>query len=285
MTNQGQSYYPCDRVEVHLLSHIQRYTFKTRLCHMLALEWWENHASNLCLSFLICKMSRFSCVPPEKPPRSNVIWIHVIAWRPMISGVWWQSGWFTRLCWWAVRAMVLNSNVDEAVREWLSLFPSGLELISIYLSFHKPIINVKSLPEGSSSWRIGSTKNTEVCKVRMPWSSLWCPCSPVCVCPPHTAQLLSGVQLFSAPWTVAPQAILSLEFSRQECWHGLPISSPGDLPDSGITPTSLHWQADSFPLSTWAAPMQCRGYSIDCLGDFSKCLISPSHMFLARKLG
>ena len=39
-----------------------------------------------------------------------------------------------------------------------------------------------------------------------------------------------------------------------------------------------HW-------ATWAAAMQCHGYSTDCLGDFSKCLISPSHMFLTRKLG
>ena len=41
------------------------------------------------------------------------------------------------------------------------------------------------------------------------------------------------------PWTVALQALLSLEFSRQEYWSGLLFSTPGDLPDPGIKPTSL----------------------------------------------
>ena len=38
-------------------------------------------------------------------------------------------------------------------------------------------------------------------------------------------------------------------FSRQEYWSGLPFPSPGELPDPGIEPTSLVWQADSLPLS------------------------------------
>ena len=41
------------------------------------------------------------------------------------------------------------------------------------------------------------------------------------------------------PWTVAHQATLSLAFPRQEYWSGLPFPSPGDLPHSGIKPTSL----------------------------------------------
>ena len=40
---------------------------------------------------------------------------------------------------------------------------------------------------------------------------------------------------------------LSVEFSRQECWHGLPFPSPGDLPNPGIEPRSPALQADSFP--------------------------------------
>ena len=48
----------------------------------------------------------------------------------------------------------------------------------------------------------------------------------------------SRVQLFVAPWTVAQQDPLSLEFSRQEYWSGLPFPSPGDLPDPGIEPAS-----------------------------------------------
>ena len=42
----------------------------------------------------------------------------------------------------------------------------------------------------------------------------------------------------ATPWTVACQAPLSVGFSRQEYWSGLPFLSPGDLPDSGIEPGS-----------------------------------------------
>ena len=49
----------------------------------------------------------------------------------------------------------------------------------------------------------------------------------------------SHVQLFATPWTVACQAPLSVGFSRQEYWSGLPYPPPGDLPDLGIKPTSL----------------------------------------------
>ena len=54
----------------------------------------------------------------------------------------------------------------------------------------------------------------------------------MCVCVTH----FSHVLLFMTTWTVACQAPLSVEFSRQECWSGLPFPSPGDLPDPGIEP-------------------------------------------------
>ena len=50
------------------------------------------------------------------------------------------------------------------------------------------------------------------------------------------AQLLSHIQLFVTPWTVPCQAPLSMGFSRQEYWSGLPFPPPGDLPDTGIKP-------------------------------------------------
>ena len=50
---------------------------------------------------------------------------------------------------------------------------------------------------------------------------------------------LSRVQLFVAPWTIAHQAPLSIEFSRQEYWSGLAF------PDPGIEPRSLQLQADA----------------------------------------
>ena len=54
----------------------------------------------------------------------------------------------------------------------------------------------------------------------------------VCVC------MFSCVQLFAIPWTVACQALLSMGFSKQEHWSGLPCPSPGDLPDPRIEPVS-----------------------------------------------
>ena len=49
----------------------------------------------------------------------------------------------------------------------------------------------------------------------------------------------------ATPWTVAHQAPLSMGFSRQEYWNGVPFSSPGDLPNTGTEPGSLALQADS----------------------------------------
>ena len=48
--------------------------------------------------------------------------------------------------------------------------------------------------------------------------------------------MLSHVQIFATPWTVARQAPLSMEFSRQEVWSGLPFPTPEDLPDPEIEP-------------------------------------------------
>ena len=53
-----------------------------------------------------------------------------------------------------------------------------------------------------------------------------------------SAQLLSCVQLFVIPWTVAHKAPLSMRFSRQEYWSRLPFPSPGDIPDPEIKPAS-----------------------------------------------
>ena len=47
------------------------------------------------------------------------------------------------------------------------------------------------------------------------------------------------------PMTISHQAPLCMEFSRQEYWSGLPFSSPGDLPETGIEPGSPALQADS----------------------------------------
>ena len=53
------------------------------------------------------------------------------------------------------------------------------------------------------------------------------------------ASCFSHVRLYAMQRTVASQAPLSMGFSRQEYWSGLPFPSPGDLPDPGIEPVSL----------------------------------------------
>ena len=59
--------------------------------------------------------------------------------------------------------------------------------------------------------------------------------------------LLSCIWLFATLWTVPCQALLSVEFSRQEYWSGLPFPSPGYLPNLGIELGSPELQADSLP--------------------------------------
>ena len=79
-------------------------------------------------------------------------------------------------------------------------------------------------------------------------------------------KLLSRVRLLATPWIAAYQAPLSMGFSRQEYWNGLPFSSPGDVPNPGIEPGPPALQADTFPseLSKDSAkvltPFHIKGY-------------------------
>ena len=64
----------------------------------------------------------------------------------------------------------------------------------------------------------------------------------------------SCIWLFATPWTEVHQAPLSMGFSRQECWSGLPRSPPGDHPSPGITPEPLASQSGSLPLAPPGKP-------------------------------
>ena len=63
----------------------------------------------------------------------------------------------------------------------------------------------------------------------------------------YKVKSLSRVQFSATPWAVAYQAPLSMEFSRQEYWSGLPFPSPGDLLNPGIEPGSPALKADALP--------------------------------------
>ena len=72
---------------------------------------------------------------------------------------------------------------------------------------------------------------------------------------------LSRVQLSVTPWTWTHQATLSMGFSRQEYWSGLPFPSPGDLSDPGIEPRSPAFQAILYHLSHQGSHTHTLGYS------------------------
>ena len=69
-----------------------------------------------------------------------------------------------------------------------------------------------------------------------------------------SAQSLSRVQLFVTWWTVAHQAPLSMGFSRQEYWSGLPCPPPGDLPNPGIKFSSPHCRWIPYHLNHRGSP-------------------------------
>ena len=78
-------------------------------------------------------------------------------------------------------------------------------------------------------------------------------------CPPgviHTGKCVCCLVMsdFVTSRTVSCQAPLSVEFSRQEHWSGLPFPSPGDLPNPGIKPRSPALQADSLPMEPPGEP-------------------------------
>ena len=62
------------------------------------------------------------------------------------------------------------------------------------------------------------------------------------------------------PWSIACQDPLSLEFSSQEYWSGLPFPSPGDLPDPGIKPTSLVSPALASGFFTTSASLEAQHF-------------------------
>ena len=96
----------------------------------------------------------------------------------------------------------------------------------------------------------------------------------------HMLSHLGHVQLFVTPWTVAYQAPLSMELSRQEFWNGLPFLPPGDLPDSGLEPAypTIPALADNSCVSTTSATWEaCQNP-----GSLSKeiCSVAPVDVLL-----
>ena len=94
---------------------------------------------------------------------------------------------------------------------------------------------------------------------------------------------LSHVQHFATPWTVAYQAPLSMGFSRQEYWSGLPFPSPGDLPDSGTESRSPVLQADSLPSEPLGKPPEVSIVHI-CSGEVNRAKLEDEISLFCTKL-
>ena len=77
----------------------------------------------------------------------------------------------------------------------------------------------------------------------------------------HCCLAAKSCPTLGTPWTVACQDPLSMGFSRQEYWSGLPFPSPGVLPDPGIEPSSPTLQADSLLTELWGKP-SCSAKSV-----------------------
>ena len=99
----------------------------------------------------------------------------------------------------------------------------------------------------------------------------------VCTC---VLSCFSHVQFFMTQWTVANQAPLSMEFSRQEYWNGLPCPPPGDLSDPGIKPASLMSPALAGGFFTSSTTWEGRKNGIDdfiCMYVFTR--LCPLHLW------
>ena len=108
-------------------------------------------------------------------------------------------------------------------------------LLCSYLDFPPVSVLISSPYKVTSFLGLGS----------IPWTSFYL-----------EVKSLSCVRFFATPWTVAYQAPLSTEFSRQEYWSGFPFPSPGDLPNPGIKPRSTALRQPLYHLSHQVHPFK-----------------------------
>ena len=122
--------------------------------------------------------------------------------------------------------------------------PGDLPNPGIYPGF--PTLQADSLPSELPRKPMGCGKHFVFSQeVKHGFSTVW----GISTLNLHVVQVLVAqlCPTLATPWTVAHQAPLSMEFSRQEYWNGLLFPFPGDLPDPGIEYRSPTLQADSLP--------------------------------------
>ena len=92
------------------------------------------------------------------------------------------------------------------------------------------------------------------------------------------------VKLFVTPWTRALQASLSMEFSRQAYWSGLPFPSPRNLPDPGTEPGSPALQADSLPSEPPGSTQLCGRYALSQVMEWYSKLCAAARGASPKKI-
>ena len=144
-------------------------------------------------------------------------------------------------------SQLANSNGDR-ITPWNQVVCSSKSKESVDESGWKDTdIQSRRLAQ-KEGWEIGST-----CSVRRLEGEQWLP-----KVGKRREKSLSHVRLFVIPWTVADQVPLSMGFSRQEYWSGLPFPSPGDLPDPGLNLGLPHCRQPLYHPSHREAPKQER---------------------------
>ena len=119
--------------------------------------------------------------------------------------------------------------------------------VCIFLSFH--LVDPASIFRGTKTYTLGDPQGRK-------HLSSSCVCVCVCVCMCVCAVVTQSCPTLCIPWTVAHQAPLSMELSRQEYWSGMPFPSSGDLLKLGIKPSILHCRQMLYHLSYWGSPFQ-----------------------------
>ena len=140
-----------------------------------------------------------------------------------------------------------------------------VSILSMLLSYKYSSCIMISLHEGVSVPPCSRTQSIFLIMLYLvfllPFRTLGLP-PPVCVC--VCSQLLRHVWLLVAPWTVAQQTPLLMEFSRQEYWSVMPFLTPGNLPNPDISlgfSMSLGFPAlgvNSLPLAPPVRPTMCQ---------------------------
>ena len=105
-----------------------------------------------------------------------------------------------------------------------------------------------------------------------PRVALLCECLVCCCCLVDKSCL--------TPWTIAHQAPVSMGFSRQECWSGLPFPSPGDLPEPGVEPASSALAGRFFTVEAPGKPSCLVTVHYDSVSLRILCLLLNTCLFL-----